>query len=301
MKVRTARAWLTCATWAVLAGTACEPSNVLRPVSRADAVNACIAFASCLPTDGIHRCFDYYLPLLQPEETRCLAAAGADCTKVGRCVGQRVSAAPDGCPTMCEGGELATCRDGLRVRVDCKRWSAVDAVCVQGPQSALMPGAACGIGTCDRVTQRCDGTVRIACDPGSLVLTSEDCRAHGALTCRVEGGVAQCAGTGAACAEEGASRCEGDVRLRCIGGREERRDCRIGLQGGGCRSAAGPSGAYAFCGFDTECRPKSGDEACGGEGGTFLTFCAGGAREVIDCSRLGYRGCAGRACAGRLP
>lgn len=278
----------------------CESPNALRPVTRTEAVSACIAFSACFPGEGIHHCFDRDLPLLHPDEVRCLARAGADCESAGRCVRRTVRSAPDGCPSACESGELVSCRAGLRVRSDCKRWGAPEAMCVLGPAGALAPGAACGLGTCDRVTDRCEGTVRITCDPGSLVLVADDCRNQGALTCRVEGGAARCAGTGAACTDEGATRCDGDVRVRCVGGREERRDCRIGVEGGGCRSASGPGGAFAFCGFDSECRPRSGEEACGGEGGTSLTFCAGGVRQVIDCVRLGHRGCAGRACAPRL-
>jgi len=281
----------------LLGAFACGTSNTLLPVSREQAVSACVAFASCVPGDGVHACFQRQLNLFSPEEIRCLASAGSDCARVATCIGISVRSAPSdgGCGKSCEDGMLVTCSDSFRYKSDCTRWGARGDSCFA---SSLTAG--CGIASCTQTRESCEGTKRVVCDLG--VLTVNDCRNGGALTCQQNGNQTTCVGAGAACSDaEGATRCDGEVLVRCVGGREDRRDCRIGFEGGGCRVRSDSVDSSAFCGYDTGCRPKSGEEACSGDGGLKLTFCAGGQARTVDCVALGHRGCAGRACAPNIP
>ncbi len=282
--------------FSALAVFACDSSNTLSPVTREQAVSACVSFASCVPGDGVHACFEKQLNLFSPAEVRCLAAAGSDCSKVAACIGISVStvSGDGGCSKSCDNGKLVSCSESFRFKSDCKRWGAPGDSCFA---SGLTAG--CGIGSCSQTMESCDGTKRVVCDLG--VLTVTDCRNGGARTCEQRGNQTVCVGAGATCADaEGATRCDGDVLVRCVGGREDRRDCRIGFETMGCRIRSDSTDTSAFCGYETGCRPRSGEEACSGDG-LKLTFCAAGMARTIDCVGLGYRGCAGRACAPNLP
>ena len=169
-----------CLLWRVacLLIVGCGSSNSLSPVTQEQGVSACLTFASCVPGDGVHGCFTQQLSLFSTEEVRCLAAAGGDCGKASLCVGVSVSPAPadGGCSPSCDGPRLARCAENFRYQTSCSRWAAADATCL-----STSLGAGCAIGSCPQTRAYCDGTRRIVCDSGLLVV--HDCRLEGALTC----------------------------------------------------------------------------------------------------------------------
>lgn len=257
------------------------------PLTLDEIARACENGYACLapPIDGptIPGCLrnlddlDSAVSIYRPDQVRCLAAAGADCSKALACVGMAIeSCSPDG--TRCAGDRVVDCRGGRTLSIDCRGglWFSDDATCVQGDK----PGcgtATCGAGTADS----CSGTRVVRCADG--VRQEIDCAQLG-MTCVLDGGAATCGGAGAACS---ASRCDGKRLIRCEAGHETTYDCAALLRGGSC--VEGGHGGFS-CGFGPDC----GDSATCAGGSAQL--CVLGGQASVDCLAAGFTSCAGGSC-----
>lgn len=253
------------------------------PVTRDDAIRACVLLASCGGGgDGVADCFTDVLPLLSAAHIGCVLEAGTDCAASRACVGiLGVEVDPD-CVPSCDGDVLVDCGDGVRATYDCGDYVELPGqTCVVGNF-----GPECGAGTCDQEESSCDQDAVLACDVDRGVIERGDCARFG-LSCDVDDGTARCSdGTATPCADD-PPRCDGDSLARCSGGYQVAFDCGFVIDARGCHQTTETG---AFCGFGDACEPLTakGEETCDG---TVITFCAAGAIESVDCADLGFTGC----------
>ena len=261
------------------------------PLTLDDLARACETSYACLapPIDGptLPGClrhlddFDSVVSMYRADQVRCLAAAGADCTRALACIGMSIAAcSPDG--QRCEGDRLIDCTGGQTISIDCRGglWFSDDATCVAGTK----PGcgtAACAAGTADS----CNGTRLVRCIDG--VRNEIDCAQVG-MTCVLGASAASCGGTGAACT---ASRCDGKRLIRCDGGHETAYDCTAMLRGGSC--VTGGRDGFS-CGFGPDC----GDTATCTLGSAQL--CVLGGQATVDCLAAGFTSCIAGSCLAPL-
>src|SRR5215212_812246 len=81
------------------------------PATQEEIADACVVAGSCgAAGDGINDCFTDLVPLLTPDEIRCLVRARADCVAARACVGLQVELAPGCTPgRVCAGNKLVEC------------------------------------------------------------------------------------------------------------------------------------------------------------------------------------------------
>jgi hypothetical protein len=229
----------------------------------------------------------------------CVNGAGSDCGKVFAC--QNLGHAPEACDgkvfqDRCDGNVAESCGERrLVTHDDCGKYREAmslpfDYACVisDGRATCEPPG-------CIDFSPRChDGAVEY-CDDGGL--RAKSCDLYGMAECREEasGGGARCVGTGSPCAG-GASpdRCEGDVLVYCLNGREARKDCsKIGSHFLGSEYTCELEGGKGECvGSGNDCF----DDSETHQGGDFCTgavlgYCNTGHRQRIPCKALGFDGC----------
>jgi hypothetical protein len=250
-------------------------------LTREEIAQACVNAYACLapPIDGptLPGCLrkldddDGLVSMYRPEQVRCLAEAGADCTRARACIGYTFGAcSPD--TVHCEGDHLVDCVNGSGFSVDCR-----SGLWFSGETCVANPAPICGLGPCtDGTPDRCDGTRVVHCSSG--VLQSGDCARYGD-TCIIDNGRATCAGPGATCT---ASRCEGTRLIRCTAGHEVRYACDAILAGGTC-VPIGRDGAS--CAFDTACVESA---TCTGN---VTQVCVLGTQVTIDCVATGFQSC----------
>jgi hypothetical protein len=252
-------------------------------------VAACVRLASCDRLGNISDCIfsstpDGRIPNLLQQRTifaSCVDAAGANCQAVFQC--QNAAAGP--CPV---GGFRAHC-DGSR-QVYCSGGELFVDDCASGAQAGVAPGSTCvlgsdgqpecGIGACPSPAPapKCDGEIFEECVNG--VLMRREC-SLGVCALDPQGSY-DCDGTGAQCQTD---ECDGDVLLKCLGGRQIPVPCNesavpstCGYEGSTAQCAPSPSLA---------CDPVSHVDRCDG---TSVVYCDGEERE-IDCVSLGFSGC----------
>jgi hypothetical protein len=147
-----------------------------------------------------------------------------------------------------------------------------------------MTTAACGEGPCDPATfqAHCLGDQLVTCTGG--VATPGACDPGAA--CQGAAGAAACKGVGAPCTA-GAAHCDGTAIVRCVGNAEARQDCAAG---GYAQTCAQPSGMDPVCaGTFLECDPTTFADRCNG---ARLEYCQDGRVRGVDCTALGFAGCA---------
>lgn len=221
-----------------------------------------------------------------PAQVTCLAAAGADCAAVWKCVNGGQAPAP--CmpaDTACANDVAVQCIGGRTWKQDC---AALDRKCEAPDFGSKIPG--CYVGRCTGAEpSTCDGDLASYCAAAVGLLQGLDCRGLGA-SC-VAGSADGCVGAGPACNDTSSPngslsngvRCEGDVLVRCLGHREARADCTA--TGQHCVKA---NGAF-HCALGNACDPLTQAPTCtGGK----LAFCGDGVRMTVDCVASGFKnGC----------
>ena len=259
---------------------------------------------SCLSDDGVDRNSAHiweadlgtpYFFMRTAQQAECLVNARCGCAAVRHCLGIRYGRVGETCTTGCTGGVFKGCgpefdlEAGYFYEVDCARVGlACDptGVCVDGPAVSCAAGSPL---TCNQA-----GEAEV-CER-ELVRRSPACSNLG-LDCGASG----CVGRGADCSGDSleASQvifvglgCEGTNLRSCVNGKESTVDCAGRGPGFGCQTVAGTS----FCGLANECVPAghyahsaSHPARCDGN---VLTFCNAGRLEHVDCTTLGFTGCA---------
>lgn len=220
------------------------------------------------------------LPLLDAEDLSCVIGA-EECAEVLACVGMRVGGPGCAGPDTCiDEDTLSTCRALVPYEIDCSAWRGHGGpACLERTDGE----ARCGASLCDVEMETCDGTVLLDCSEG--VLEEYDCRD---LDCSETPEGADCASFSADTCE-GPARCDGDVLVACESGVELIRDCATFIDGATCVTEAG--GGDAFCGFASECDVDIGDPGDTCEG-TSVRFCLLGRTVTVDCTEIGFAGCA---------
>jgi hypothetical protein len=259
-----------------------QPTQLtLDEIGRAcESASACIAnsvtLLSCMSNlDKL----DSPVSIHRSHQVRCLAAAGADCDAAAACIGV-ATATCQANDYRCEGDTYVFCRVFSGIATNCRGglWYSDDSTCVE--RSGSHPD--CGQGTCAPDTpQSCRGTRMVRCFAG--VRSEIDCAQIG-MTCLLDGGVATCGGSGAACT---ASRCDGDRLIRCQGGHEAIYDCAAMLRGGSC-VAGGPDGFS--CGFGRDCGNTA---TCAG---ATAQLCVLGGQASVNCLAEGFTSCVNGGC-----
>lgn len=111
-----------------------------------------------------------------------------------------------------------------------------------------------------------------------------DCSFYGPAECKEvpEQGL-ECVGNGAECSEEDPDRCDGDVLVECLNGKEARFDCsRLGDFA--CRTV--PDYGPQCKARGTEC--EADDNSCDG---SILKYCYEGRFKTFDCASAGFLTC----------
>jgi hypothetical protein len=230
--------------------------------------HAWLARASSLPLDvqGFQ---------LTAAQVDCVAHAGTDCGRVLGCLSAAAEPQPCSAPPLeCDGDVAISCLDAgrgpQRLQLDCSRF-----------------GQHCSSGFCGSACDasfppQCAGGRYQYCDTNrGMVTVLEDCSANGATCSQPDGSSAPtCIGTGAACANA-VERCDGDVRVLCIGNREARVDC----------AATGEHCLADVRGSATGCARGGGCSSAATCDGARLSFCDDGLLSVVDCRAHGYRDC----------
>jgi hypothetical protein len=265
-------------------------ASVAPPLTADEATTACVIYGSCMG-DGINDCYTDAMPLWSPSEAHCVLAAGGDCTAVRACFGMTAVADPS-CTSKtitCDGTNLVECVDGVRATYSCPNASLLLGVGIGPTCIATATGALCGTATCSTASSTCNGSVLSSCVASKGVLMSLDCAAYG-QTCT--SGVCTAAGGGGACATGTPTTCAGAEIVRCSGGVEIRTDCgAIGVDAT-CYAGSGQT-PEPYCGFGSACYPTKGAETCSGSS---VVFCGAGVMATVDCTSLGFTGCAAGHC-----
>ena len=260
------------------------------PLTADQIEKACVAVYSCdfqaLGGKTVNDCMtklsdgDTLASYYRPDQIRCLAAAGSDCTAALACIGMSIGSAGS-CSdiTACNGSVFHSCQGGRSFDTQCAGglYFTSDTTCL-----ATGGTHTCGLATCTQTSTTCDGTRLVHCN-GSLE-TVFDCGPYG-MTCD---GSPSCVGAGAACS---AASCQGTSWVRCEGGHEARVDCAAALQGGTCVDAT------TGCGFAATCADSS-PATCNGN---VLTACVLGTPMTLDCVAAGYQGCSAGECVSPMP
>lgn len=208
----------------------------------------------------------------------CVNNTGGDCAAVRACFGY--SETLDSCTAeyqaSCSGRRAHSC-DLITHRsfsLDCSQANLQCAV----PQSQSF-AARCTPGTCQTGDPRtCQKGKLHSCNDG--VIEVSDCDAQG-LTCAANAsGVLDCVGRGDACTSAGApASCDGQVAVRCVGGRIHREDCSKNPLASACQDGT-------CTGQGTQCQDDF--DRCQGE---HLESCLDGQWQVLDCQALGLGPC----------
>jgi hypothetical protein len=285
------------------------------PIDPAAAARAALLIATCISDDGVNRTLqELYLertsnPYRSRAVLECLATKTNGCAAVTDCLGLRYSG-DGGCgDASCTDNVYSECSGAdFRLTVDCTK---------TGRTCIAKPGAYCaanGEVECaeDTTAGLCDGTTPVACVDGLLV-RGRDCAQYGA-TCEVlytyqtGGSMTGCKGAAGACtgtsnddaltARWEGVRCENGKLVGCLENGLATLDCAESALGFTCFDAPdGGSTSAAYCGTAAECSPKSpwAKVAATCEG-TSVVMCNGGKIEKVDCTSLGFTGCAAGLC-----
>jgi hypothetical protein len=251
------------------------------------------------------------------ETLQCVSGA-TTCGEVTACLTATPSetAACNGKSTyQCSGDVLVKCGVGTPLIYDCAQDGQH---CFQGTASAT-----CGTGTCDPSTtpSSCQGDVVVRCanigtatEPSGVLVPTECSKQWGwaldvsmadacngpgvctslfANTCGVEGGVAQCMGSGAACDPNTfVASCSGTVVSACTGGKVAHFDC-ASLGPLTCQGSSFPN----CFGAGTECADFGGETCQDG----VITYCLWGTKQTMDCKSYGFSGCTTTMWGGSKP
>jgi hypothetical protein len=291
-------------------------STLVGPSGLTDGQAAAAAtfIASCFSDDGINRTLQViYLekttsPFRSPEVLACLAAKKNGCGAITDCLGISYSSGT-ACSgdVKCNGKIHEECvSPNSKLSVDCSRLG-LDCVTNKfaycgGPTRPPCEGAT--------FTPSCDDGVPVGCEDGNTV-RGPRCADFGA-TCEVASAGATCKGAGGACQGTGnestesldfeGEGCDGTKLRACLGGGLTTLDCATVAPGFTCfPSPDGGANALAYCGSAAECVPQSPWEkvpaSCDGNS---VVICDGGKVQKIDCTTLGFQGCAGGLCTPGL-
>jgi hypothetical protein len=222
-------------------------------------VTACVGITmeTCGPLVMGQRGF----PRLDTVSVASCVKGASDCDAIARCVnGGEVAT---GCDPLtdtpsCAGSVGRRCIDGAWVGMDCAK---LGLTCLQDSTHQLWCGKE---GDCTDSSCHKDGTLSCVND----VMAYQPC----AGSCSEVDGVKRCVGDGPTC-EPSDFRCDGNVAVSCIGGKEYRQSCAV------CSDTDG-----AFCRNGDECSASSCD-------GATLKACVNGLLFDTDCAALGYTGC----------
>jgi hypothetical protein len=281
------------------------------PLDPSASLRAAVFMGSCFPDDNPNTTLqDYYAKRSDDSAGRldtvaCLAAKANGCQAVTDCVGIHVtiqaSCSP---PVACDGNRMQVCSDGMKFDVDCTN-SAMQRVCAE---TGCSP---CGGGElpCDRATfvGHCEAGRPIRCRNGHAT-PGMRCADVG-LECRPDpfgnplGGTQyNCYGAGASCPTTTAmaapglltgTGCSGTRLEACVGGYSHGVECAEVGAGFTCQSFASTSGETSyFCGLAGECDAAAQgliDPTCDGDS---VVLCNAGRIEKVDCTALGFTGCA---------
>jgi hypothetical protein len=186
----------------------------------------------------------------------------------------------------CDGNRLIRCASGKAEALvaDC---GSVGLICGQAETDA-----ACGIASCDpsSTPDRCDGTLRVKCDPNAHVLRTDDCVEYPLSkgTCFIDGQArASCRGQDEPCNNASfVPSCDGSLVVTCRNGNVERDDC----------AALRPD---LICGkqseFDTLCtiaQPTCNEDSPGSCDNGVVAYCSFGKTVHFDCRTIGMTNCA---------
>lgn len=268
-----------------------------QPATHDELLAAGVIIGSCWPDDGINR---NLTQLLNPERfpvslvdlaplAHCIATAGGGCSALTVCTGYLPSAYEGDLSTECEGNLVRWREDGYELTLDC---ASVDLECrVDG--GCVRPGAT----PCERnaFVARCDDGHPVGCDDGFEVV-GPSCSELG-LSC-TDG---YCKGNGASCTGgygyneadvdfEGLG-CNGAVLDACVNGRQTTLDCATVDPAYTCQEYEGTF----FCGLGSECLPGETPHGYGSSiscEGNEVVFCEAGLSRRLDCTTLGFTGCA---------
>jgi len=280
-----------------------ECINVLIALQELDpAVNSFIL--NILPDVGFEPDF-YGIMINLHEHLACVSEAGPDCDAVAACLNGGIhDTCSESTQDVCAGTSMRVC-DSLGGE---DTWTTVDCAdlslqCLEadGMLFCGQPGTNPGP---DAVVT-CDGSV--ATFDGLGVSLTLDCAVLGPFTCMpgtyedfetIEYDAVEdfCVPTGEPCDwitfEE---RCDGNSLVTCWNGHEATLDCTQGLWGReSSRCVSDPSNHQAWC-IPDDCLHDGNllQDECDGNA---LVFCGMESANRIDCTALGYAGCAYGAC-----
>ncbi len=260
-------------------------------------VRAAVLFGTCVPDDGAYALLDdaYYDPSLDFfEVTRadaigCLAESTDGCAAIARCTGLEFDLTGP-CTRRCDGDTFDGCDDAWHFRVPCGMAGLVcdpDQGCVD-PTAAMCDDEAFDETCREGHAERCnDDRVR-----GEYV-----CEELG-LACSVTAERADCRGTLGECTATSRGRLDivamscvdGDTLEGCVNGGVHRLACGTIAEGFTCQSMGGEE----FCGLGDACDPRilDGEDGTATCDGDTIVICNAGRLDRVDCTSLGFTGCA---------
>ncbi len=242
--------------------------------------------------------------------TRTILSCGAratSCDALARCTGAGRGldfcvAHPRG---ACDGDVLVTCRGTpLPMAIDCARWSGGTCGTLNGRLACLNPSMCAA-----NATPRCEGNTLVSCTGmpafGGLRLQAIECghALPGGRCMRVgAAGTPSCVPSDLPPCDSVATRCDGSTAVWCLSAQgddsgltwqfDRPREVRIDCASMNQRCEVARETGQALCAAAAEdC--TSGETRCdGGE----LRTCVAGRWETVDCTAIGFVGCAGGAC-----